>query len=383
VGDLLLIEIGIRLKACVRETDSVARFGGDEFVLMLEDVSLTETEAALLTTKIAEKVLSTLNQPYFLGEYEHQSSASVGITLFSNNEDNVNELLKRADLAMYQAKAMGRNTLRFFDPKMQSEISSRVSLESDLRQSLTKQEFSLHYQPQLDDKGHVVGAEALLRWQHPERGMVSPAVFIPLAEETRMILPIGYWVLESACAKLVSWAMRPETSDLTLAVNVSQRQFRQPDFVEQVFDIIDQFGANPNRIKLELTESLFAENVEDVINKMHQLKERGVSFSLDDFGTGYSSLSYLKRMPLDQLKIDQSFVRDILDDLNDASIAYTIIGLAKSLGLEVIAEGVETEAQRQFLYDSGCNLYQGYLFSKPLPAELFEDFINNQNIKVK
>ena len=380
VGDLLLKEIGVRLKTCMRETDSVSRFGGDEFVLMIEDLSTTETEAAVLTTKIADKVLNSLNQPYLLGEYAHHSTASIGIALFSGQEDSVNELLKRADLAMYQAKAMGRNTFRFFDPKMQLEITSRVSLESDLRQSLTKHQLSLHFQPQLDDKGHVIGAEALLRWQHPERGMVSPAVFIPIAEETRLIIPIGHWVLETACAKLVSWSMRYETSELTLAVNVSEIQLRQPDFVKQVFSVIDHTGADPTKLKLELTESLFVESVEDVIDKMRQLKERGVGFSLDDFGTGYSCLSYLKRMPLDQLKIDQSFVRDILVDENEASIAYTIIGLARSLGLEVIAEGVETEAQRQFLYESGCYQYQGYLFSKPLPIEHFDAFLINRKL---
>lgn len=378
IGDLLLNQIGERLKTCVREIDSVARFGGDEFVVLLEDVSKTEKEAALFTTKVAEKVLATLNQPYSLREFEHLSTASIGITLFSNQDDNLNDLLKRADLAMYQAKALGRNTFRFFDPIMQSEISSRVLLESDLRQSLSKHQFSLHYQAQLNDKSEVVGAEALLRWHHPVRGMVSPALFIPIAEETRMILAIGHWVLETACTKLVSWAKQPNTSMLTLAVNVSERQFRQPEFVEQIFNILDHFGANPNRLKLELTESLFAENVEDIIDKMHRLKQRGISFSLDDFGTGYSSLSYLKRMPLDQLKIDQSFVRDILDDPNDAAIAYTIIGLAKSLDLEVIAEGVETEAQRRLLHEHDCNLYQGYLFSKPLPADAFEDFINSR-----
>ena len=377
VGDLLLKEIGARLKTTMREADSVSRFGGDEFVLMIDNVGATETEAAVLTTKIAEKVLNSLNRPYMLGEYAHYSTASIGITLFSGQEDSVNELLKRADLAMYQAKANGRNTFRFFDPKMQLEITSRVTLESDLRQSMSKHQLSLHYQPQLNDKGRVIGAEALLRWKHPERGMVSPAVFIPVAEETRLIIPIGFWVLETACTKLVSWSMRAETSELTLAVNVSEIQLRQPDFVKQVFSILDHFGADPTKLKLELTESLFAENVEDVIDKMHQLKERGVSFSLDDFGTGYSCLAYLKRMPLDQLKIDQSFVRDILVDENDASIAYTIIGLARSLGLEVIAEGVETEAQRQFLNKSGCYQYQGYLFSKPLPTEHFDEFLIN------
>ncbi|HSI44308.1 MAG TPA: EAL domain-containing protein [Methylotenera sp.] len=376
VGDLLLVRIGERLKTCVRATDSVARFGGDEFVIMLENLSASPIDAAFNTKTIAEKVLNTLNQPFTLGAYEHQSSASIGITLFSDQERNVSELLKHADLAMYQAKAMGRNTLRFFDPKMQLDVTSKVSLETDLRQSLIRNQLSLHYQPQVNDTGKVIGAEALLRWHHPERGMVSPAVFIPIAEETRMILSIGLWVLETACATLVKWAGQSETSKLTLAVNVSVRQFRQIDFVDQVFAILDHSGANPNKLKMELTESLFAENLDDVIEKMHRLKERGICFSLDDFGTGYSSLSYLKLMPLDQLKIDQSFVRDILEDANDATIAFSIIGLAQSLGLEVIAEGVETEAQREFLYKSGCAYFQGYLFSKPLTSELFDKFLN-------
>ncbi len=380
IGDLLLIRIGERLKTCVRATDSVARFGGDEFVIMLENLSPSLTDAALITKTIAEKVLNSLNQPLSLGEYEHQSSASIGITLFSDHERNVSELLKHADLAMYQAKAMGRNALRFFDPTMQSEVTSKVSLETDLRQSLIKNQLSLHYQPQVNDEGVIVGAEALLRWHHPDRGMVSPAMFIPIAEETRMILPIGYWVLETACTKLAEWAKQDKTAKLTLAVNVSVRQFRQTDFVDQVFGILDRTDVNPNKLKLELTESLFAENLDDIIQKMHRLKEKGICFSLDDFGTGYSSLSYLKLMPLDQLKIDRSFVRDILEDANDATIAFSIIGLAQSLGLEVIAEGVETESQREFLYKSGCNLFQGYLFSQPLASEPFETYLMGEKL---
>lgn len=374
-GDLLLQAIGKRLLSSVRESDSVARFGGDEFVILLENISRDDSEAAFATSMLAKKVLHSLNQPYTLGNYQHQSSASIGITLFSEQDKDINELLKRADLAMYEAKAQGRNNLRFFDPKMQSEISSRVELESDLRQSISQQQLSLHFQPQLDDKGRVVGAEALLRWQHPVRGMVPPAVFIPVAEETKLILPIGSWVLDNACATLVRWSTRTETEQLVVAVNVSEVQFSQPDFVSQVFKALDDSGANPHRLKLELTESLFAKNVDDIIVKMHQLKARGISFSLDDFGTGYSSLTYLKSMPLDQIKIDQSFVRDVLIDPNDASIAQTIIALAKSLNLEVMAEGVETEAQREFLHQNGCYLYQGYLYSKPLPLEQFDRFI--------
>jgi diguanylate cyclase (GGDEF)-like protein len=380
IGDLLLVKIGERLKKCVRATDSVARFGGDEFVIMLENISESAADAAFITKKITEKVLESLNQPLSLDDYEYQSSASIGITLFSDHERNVSELLKHADLAMYQAKAMGRNTLRFFDPVMQLEVTSKVSLETDLRHSLSKHQLSLHYQPQVNQEGVVIGAEALLRWQHPERGMVSPAMFIPIAEETRIILPIGLWVLKTACSKLVEWAANSETAQLSLAINVSVRQFRQADFVEQVFEILAHSGANPSLLKFELTESLFAENLEDVIEKMHKLKARGIAFSLDDFGTGYSSLSYLKRMPLDQLKIDRSFVRDILEDANDATIAFSIIGLTQSLGLEVIAEGVETETLRVFLYKSGGSLFQGYYFSKPLTDDAFASYMKSQKI---
>lgn len=376
-GDLLLKAIGDRLRSCVRESDSVARFGGDEFVILLENISKEDSEAAFITSMVAKKVLHALNEPFALGNYQHQSSASIGITLFSEKEKDINDLLKRADLAMYEAKAQGRNNLRFFDPKMQSEISSRVELESDLRQSISQHQLSLHYQPQMNDKGEVVGAEALLRWQHPVRGMVPPAIFIPVAEETKLIIPIGIWVLETACATLVRWSTRPETEKLTIAVNVSEVQFSHPDFVSQIFKVLDDSKVNPHRLKLELTESLFAKNVDDIIIKMHHLKARGVSFSLDDFGTGYSSLTYLKSMPLDQIKIDQSFVRDVLIDPNDASIAQTIIALAAGLNLEVMAEGVENEAQRMFLHENGCYLYQGYWFSKPLPLEHFERFIQN------
>lgn len=376
VGDLLLRKLAKRLKQCLRTNDTIGRFGGDEFVIIFENLSESEDEAALFTTKIAEKILSSLCQPFSLEKHQYLSTVSIGITLFNNKAVNVKELLKRADLAMYQSKTLGKNTYSFFDPAMQAKITSRVSIESDLRHGLEKNQFLVHYQPQIDSSGRTIGAEALLRWQHPERGMVSPALFIPIAEETKMIVPIGLWVIETACAQLLQWATKPDTFHLTLGVNVSVRQFKQQDFVDQVLRIVDKYKINPEKLKLEITESLFAENVEDLIDKMHKLKSKGIKFSLDDFGTGYSSLSYLKTMPLDQLKIDQSFVRDILDDANDAAIAQSIIGLAKSLGLEVIAEGVETEAQKHFLAKSGCNLYQGYLFSKPLAANYFDEFIS-------
>jgi EAL domain-containing protein (putative c-di-GMP-specific phosphodiesterase class I) len=284
----------------------------------------------------------------------------------------VDNLLKQADLAMYRAKASGRNVVSFFDPAMEASVRVRAELEEDLRRAISGNQFLLHYQPQVVGEGRITGAEALLRWQHPHRGAVFPAHFIPLAEETNLILPLGRWVLETACAQLAAWSAHPELSELTIAVNVSANQFRQRDFVNQVLEIVEKSGANPRRLKLELTESLLVHNVDDVIEKMYALKVKGIGFSLDDFGTGYSSLSYLKRLPLDQLKIDQSFVRDILIDPNDAAIAKTIVALAQSLGLAVIAEGVETKEQRDFLAQAGCHAYQGYFYGRPVPIDQLE-----------
>ncbi|MDB5838148.1 MAG: hypothetical protein JWQ23_100 [Herminiimonas sp.] len=374
-GDLLLQQVALRLVACVHESDAVARLGGDEFVVVLENLNDNPHEAAVQAKAIGENVLAALNAPYQLAGLEHYSTPSIGVTLFNGEQDNVCELLKRADLAMYQAKAMGRNTLRFYDPEMQAVVAARTALESELRQALQHKEFFLQYQPQMNDSGQLTGAEVLVRWRHPQRGTVSPAEFIPLAEETGLILPLGQWVLETACAQLATWADRPDTKRLTLAVNVSARQFRHPDFGSQVQSVLDCSGANPARLKLELTESYLVENVEDTIAKIDALKAKGVGFSLDDFGTGYSSLFYLKRLPLDQLKIDQSFVRDVLTDPNDAVIVRTIVALGQSLGLEVIAEGVETREQYEFLRAAGCRAYQGYLFSRPLPIDEFEAFV--------
>ena len=379
-GDLLLQQVAQRLLRCVREGDTVARLGGDEFVLMLEDLGECALAAATQAEAVAEQILLSLNQTYQFINYDYHSTPSIGITLFGECQETLDEPLKRADLAMYQAKAAGRNTLRFFDPQMQAVVSSRAALEAGLREALLKEQFSLHYQAQVNHSGQLTGAEALVRWQHPERGMVSPAEFIPLAEDTGLILPLGHWVLETACTQLARWATRAELAHLTLAVNVSARQFHQSDFVNQVLAVLARTGANPHRLKLELTESLLVSNVEDVIGKMSALKAHGVGFSLDDFGTGYSSLSYLKRLPLDQLKIDQGFVRDILLDGNDAAIAQMVIALADTLGLSVIAEGVETGAQRDFLARQGCHAYQGYLFSRPLPLLAFEAFVDSKKL---
>jgi diguanylate cyclase (GGDEF)-like protein/PAS domain S-box-containing protein len=375
MGDLLLKQVAERLATCVRQGDTVARLGGDEFVVMLANLSDSERDAATDIEAVAEKVLSTLNQTYQLNNVAFHSTASIGVTLFKGQVASLDDLMKQADLAMYKAKDSGRNTFRFFDPAMESVVKERVALEADLRRAVESKQFVLHYQAQVVGKGRVTGAEALVRWQHPDRGMVSPADFIPLAEEAGLILPLGHWVLETACAQLAKWAARPEMAHLTIAVNVSAHQINRPDFVEQVLAVLESTGANPLRLKLELTESLLVHNVEQIIEKMFALKAKGVGFALDDFGTGFSSLSYLKRLPLDQLKIDQSFVRDVLTDPNDAAIARTVVALAQSLGLAVIAEGVETEAQRDFLASEGCHAYQGYFFSRPLPIDGFEQFV--------
>jgi diguanylate cyclase (GGDEF)-like protein/PAS domain S-box-containing protein len=369
MGDELLKQVAERLGGCVRHVDTVARLGGDEFVVMLEDLGEPPTLAATMAEAIGKKVLGALNLPFDLGGQRHHSSPSIGITLFFQNMHSVDELLKRADLAMYQAKGAGRNTWRFFDPAMQAEATERVNLESDLRQGLAREEFQLYYQPVVDEQRRATGVEALIRWRHPVRGLVSPAAFIPVAEHTSLILPMGNWVLKTACLQLVTWSANPATQRLSIAVNVSTRQFRQPEFSDQLLILLRETGANPYRLKLELTESLLLHEMEDAIKKMTELRSIGVSFSLDDFGTGYSSLSYLKRLPLDQLKIDQSFVRDVLTDPNDAAIARTILNLAQNLDLGVVAEGVETEGQREFLLQSGCRAFQGYLFGRPVPVD--------------
>ncbi len=374
IGDLLLQQVAERLATCVREGDTVARLGGDEFVVMLEYLSESATEAAAYAEAVGEKIILTLNREYPLAGYLQRSTPSIGVTLFVDHQGSMEDLLKRADLAMYQAKAAGRNTLRFFEPEMQAAVTARAVLEAGLREALQQGQLILHYQAQVDGASRITGVEALVRWQHPGRGLVMPAEFIPLAEETGLILPLGHWVLETACAQLAAWAGREEMAELTIAVNVSARQFHHRDFVDQVLAILEDSGADPQRLKLELTESLLVDDFEAVIGRMSALKERGVGFSLDDFGTGYSSLSYLKRLPLDQLKIDRGFVRDILVDGNDAAIARMVIALAGSMGLAIIAEGVETEAQRDFLAREGCHDYQGYLFSRPLPLAEFETY---------
>ena len=369
MGDLLLRQVAQRLLDSVREGDTVARLGGDEFVVMLEDLSQDAIEAATQAETVARKILRALKESYEIRALSVHSTPSLGATLFGAEAENLEEPIKRADLAMYQAKAAGRNTIRFYDPRMQSLLLARAETERDLRAALQQDQFVLHYQPQVQRGGLVAGAEALLRWQHPQRGLVPPGEFIALSEETGLIVPLGERVLELACTQLARWATQPGMAHLTLSVNVSPRQFQQEQFVDQVLAVLERTGAPATRLKLELTESLLISNVDEVIAKMDAIKTRGVGFALDDFGTGYSSLSYLKRLPLDQLKIDQGFVRDILVDPNDAAIARMVIVLGESLGLEVMAEGVETPAQQQALQALGCHAYQGYLYSRPLPIE--------------
>ena len=377
-GDLLLKQVANRLTASVREGDSVARLGGDEFVVLLTALSPTGHEAATQAKVIANKILHPLGLPYELLGVHHTSTPSMGIVMFMGEQEAMDELLKKADVAMYQAKAAGRNTARFFDPAIQAAAAERAELEQDMRRALLNNEYVLHYQIQVDGTGAITGVEALVRWNNPKRGMVWPTLFIPMAEETGLILPLGQWVLEAACAQLLAWAGVPESAHWTVAVNVSSSQFAQADFVAHVEQALQKTGANPHLLKLELTESMLVEDVQDVIAKMNALKAQGVSFSLDDFGTGYSSLSHLKRLPLAQLKIDQSFVRDLLTDPNDAVIASTIVALGHSLGLQVIAEGVETLAHRDLLAGMGCDAYQGYFFGRPVPARILDDIFNKK-----
>ncbi len=375
MGDELLQQAARRLTECVREGDTVSRLGGDEFVVILEDLSPLAREAAAQTEMVGNKILAALSSHYQLGVHEFRNTTSIGATLFDDHEQEIEALLKQADIAMYQAKKAGRNALRFFDPEMQEGINVRATLESELRKAIESRQFQLHYQIMTDEARRPFGAEALIRWNHPQRGIIPPGQFIPLAEETGLILPIGQWVLETACAQLKAWEQDARTRDISLSVNVSARQFRQGDFVPSIQDAVLRHAIRPGRLKLELTESMLLENVEEVIATMNALGEIGIGFSLDDFGTGYSSLQYLKRLPIDQLKIDQSFVRDLASDGSDKVIVRTIVAMAHSLGLNVIAEGVETEEQRQLLRSLHCTHFQGYLFGRPTPIRQFEDLL--------
>ena len=376
VGDQLLKQVSVRLSTCVRKVDTVARLGGDEFVVLLENLSSKPIEAAAQTEIVASKIKVALGRPFVIGSHEHYSTGSIGATLFVNElQGGVEAILKQADIAMYQAKDSGRDAIRFFDQDMQDAVIARANLEHELRAAITQKQFQLHFQPQVDRQGSVLGAEVLIRWNHPQLGIVSPGHFIELAEDTGLILPIGEWVLNAACAQMKKWQEQAYTKNLTLSVNVSAKQFRQADFVEQVKSLISHYAINPSLLKLELTESILFKDINGMISTMNTIRNIGIGFELDDFGTGYSSLQYLKKLPLSQLKIDQSFVRDIAIDNNDRTLVLTIITMAHSLGLEVIAEGVETQQQYDFLKDNGCDHYQGYLFSIPLPINEFEDLL--------
>ncbi len=367
VGDDLLRQVAERLSQGVRDGDTVARMGGDEFVMLLENLGIEEADAAIAADQIGRKLLKALNEPYPLGPVVHHCTASLGVTLFRDQNDPAEDVLRRADVAMYEAKGGGRNAVRFYDPEMQSAVQKRTALDRDMRLAIERGEFELFYQPIVDAAALVSGYEALLRWRHPTRGLVSPADFIPVAEQSGMILPIGAWVLEQACSTLAQWAADPERQHLTLSVNLSARQLQQTDFVSRTRQVLERHGLQGNRLKLELTESLLQQDVDQTIIKMRELAADGIRFALDDFGTGYSSLSYLKQLPLSQLKIDRSFVRDVLTDPNDAAIARTILQLALTLDLSVVAEGIETEGQLAALRAMGCQAFQGYLFGRPSP----------------
>lgn len=375
LGDDLLQQAGQRLLACVQDGDTVARTGGDEYVVLLPELCTSHRQAAGKAEHMGERILQALGQAYVLEGEALSCTASMGLVLFAGNQTPVEELLKQAELAMYQAKRDGRGRLHFFDTALEATTQQRMQLERELDQAIARDQLCLHYHPQVARDGSIYGAEALIRWQHPQRGLVSPSAFIPLAEETGQILALGQWVLRTACRQLAQWQRQPGHAARILAINVSALQFLQEDFVSQVEQILGETGIDPARLKLELTESLLVDKIDQVIAKMHALKALGLQLSLDDFGTGYSSLAYLKRMPLDQLKIDQSFVRDLLQDANAAAIAQSITSLARSLGLTVVAEGVESADQRDTLAAMGCGIYQGYYYSPPLPLQEYETWL--------
>jgi diguanylate cyclase (GGDEF)-like protein len=379
VGDLLLVEAARRLQACVREGDTVARLGGDEFVLMLENLNIDPQHAATMARTVGEKVLDALSRPYFLKGQEFQSSSSIGVSLFIDHNDTPEDLLKRSDTAMYQAKYGGRNTLRFFDPAMQQALEERFRFEMEIRLALQNREYRLCYQIQVDADRRPSGAEVLLRWQHPQRGLLLPRQFLPLAEETGLSERIGLWVLESACAQLHTWQSRPHTRGLSLAVNVSTRQFHHPDFAVQVQEVLHASGTDPTKLTIELTERLVQDDIQHTVGQMRLLKRAGVRFSLDDFGVGYSSLNILKKLPLDQLKIDVSLVHDLVLDARAATIVRAIINMGKTLGFEVVAEGVETEEQFNFLIQNGCFAFQGYLFGNLKTDLELQSFMRNRS----
>lgn len=380
IGDQLLVQVAERISSIIRMTDLAARLGGDEFVVVFDNLGNNAESAALEAKKRAEELHDLINLPYPLQQSVFHCTISIGVNLFKGQNRTIDDLLRHADVAMYQAKDSGRNAIRFFDPEMQSHLEKRAAIEADLRIAYeSHNQLMPYYQVQTDNHGKAVGAELLLRWKHPDNGMISPADFIPVAEQTGLIIPIGRQVIRQACEQLQEWSKRPEFAHLSIAVNVSPIQFNQSHFVEDVLQIVGENRVNPKLLKLELTESSLLKNVDQSIEKMQQLQNTGIGFSMDDFGIGYSSLSYLKRLPLDQLKIDQTFVRDIAIDPNDAIITRTIIAMAQNMNLQVIAEGVETEAQKSFLEQNGCSMFQGYFFGRPVPIAEFEQQLAERN----
>ena len=376
LGDKLLIKVAHRLSSLCKDLYSLYRIGGDEFVILIDLQGETSKEAIMEIEEFAFKVKHNINQTYYFDEEEFVFSSSIGIEFCLSNVLSPDEILKHVEIAMYESKNKGRNTINFYDPKMQEAIKDKITLESDLKAALEKSQFCLYYQPQLDIHQKVVGLEALIRWSHPTRGLVPPSSFIPLAEESGFIIPLGEWIIKTVCKQLEKFALDEETKNLSIAVNVSIKQFQDTYFIQRLAEILKQVHLDKINLSFELTESIVIDNIEAAIIKMEEIKKLGISFSMDDFGTGYSSLSSLKRLPLEELKIDQSFIRDITTDPNDAIIVKTIIGMAKNLGLQVVAEGVETKEQFEFLQHYDCDIYQGYFFSKPLPIkELMREII--------
>ncbi|WP_354624070.1 bacteriohemerythrin [Psychromonas sp. MME2] len=374
-GDILLQQAATRIKQLTRKGDTLARIGGDEFVFVLSGLDEIEARAIEKAGLVVQKIVGALSIPYKIHKQQFNSSASIGVTLFNDSSTSVSQLMQFADIAMYQAKRLGKNSAYFYEPQLQQLITNRFNLERKLRNAIKEQQFELYYQPQMDDLDQVIGAEALIRWHDPIEGLISPDNFIPMAEKKGLIIPIGEWVLETACQQLQRWQQNDHTRHLTLAVNVSYKQFRQANFVGQVKQLVDTYGIGQGQLKIELTESILIDDMELIIDNMQELKALGIKFALDDFGTGYSSLQYLKRLPLNRLKIDRSFITELQSNINDQSIVKTIILMASALGLDVIAEGVETIEQRNYLYANGCLSYQGYLYSKPLTINDFEAYL--------
>jgi EAL domain-containing protein (putative c-di-GMP-specific phosphodiesterase class I) len=368
-----------RLKAKQLSNQTLACLGADIFVLLLEPCSTELATIAELAELLARSTSTLLSQPFVMPGHSLHTSVSIGMAIYRGDELPADEILKQAKAALDAAKKSGRNAVKFFNPELQQKLRARNALEQDLRLAIERQHMTLHYQMQVDSQARIVGAEALVRWQHAERGIISPGEFIALSEETGLIIPLGDWVLTQACQQLKAWQKMPALRDLVLAVNVSAKQIQQADFVMKIQNTLLETGAKASQLKIELTESGVLENIEDSISKMRALQLLGIRFSLDDFGTGHSSLQYLKRLPLDQIKIDQSFVRDIATDPNDAVIVKTIISMSEALGLNVIAEGVETQLQRDFLDAHGCHIFQGYLFSPPVTLNAFEQRLLEPN----